>query len=59
LEKRQQAVAAVKKENEDELDKGLPESYDTETYVQKCTIVFQHIFDSYASDSHSIYKTVA
>ena len=57
--KKQQAVAAVKKEIEDELDKGLPESYDTETYEEKCNIVFQHIYDSYAGDSHSIYEAVA
>lgn len=57
--RKQQAVAAVKKEIEDELDKGLPEPYDTETYEQKCNIVFQHIYDSYAGDSHSIYEAVA
>lgn len=57
--KKQQAVAAVKKEIEDELDKGLPESYNTETYEQKCNIVFQHIYDSYAGDSHSIYEAIA
>jgi type I restriction enzyme R subunit len=57
--KKQQAVAAVKKEIEDELDKGLPESYDTETYEQKCIIVFQHIYDSYAGDTHSIYEAIA
>ncbi len=57
--KKQQAVAAVKKEIEDKLDKGLPESYDSETYEQKCNIVFQHICDLYAGDSHSIYEAVA
>ena len=57
--KKQQAVAAVKKEIEYELDKGLPESYDTEIYEQKCNIVFQHIYDSYAGDSHSIYEVAA
>jgi type I restriction enzyme, R subunit len=57
--KKQQAVAAVKKEIEYELDKGLPESYDAEIYEQKCNIVFQHIYDSYAGDSHSIYEVAA
>jgi type I restriction enzyme R subunit len=57
--KKQQAVAAVKNEIEDKLDKGLPESYDYETYEQKCNIVFQHICDLYAGDSHSIYEAVA
>ena len=57
--KKQQAVAAVKKEIEYELDKGLPESYDIETYAEKCNTVFQHIYDSYAGDSYSIYEAVA
>jgi len=29
-------VAAVKKEIEDELDKGLPESYNPKVYEEKC-----------------------
>ncbi|MCC4771905.1 HsdR family type I site-specific deoxyribonuclease [Methanosarcina sp. DH2] len=57
--KKQQAVAAVKKEIEDELDRGLPESYDLMTYEEKCSMVFQHIYDSYAGDNHSIYEAVA
>lgn len=57
--KKQQAIAAVKKEIEDELDRGLPESYDTKIYEEKCNTVFQHIYDSYAGDSHSIYGAVA
>lgn len=57
--KKQQAVAAVKKEIEDELDKGLPESYDITIYEEKCNIVFQHIYDSYAGDSQSIYEATA
>ncbi|AKB32907.1 Type I restriction-modification system, restriction subunit R [Methanosarcina siciliae HI350] len=57
--KKQQAVAAVKKEIEDELDRGLPDSYDVPTYEEKCNTVFQHIYDSYAGDNHSIYEAVA
>jgi type I restriction enzyme R subunit len=57
--KKQQAVAAVKKEIEDELDRGLPDSYDVITYEEKCNMVFQHIYDSYAGDTHSIYEAVA
>jgi type I restriction enzyme R subunit len=57
--KKQQAVASVKKEIEDELDKGLPDSYDAEMYEEKCNAVFQHIYDSYAGDSHSIYEAIA
>ena len=57
--KKQQAMAAVKKEIEDELDKGLPESYNSIIYEEKCNIVFQHIYDSYAGDIHSIYEAIA
>ena len=57
--KKQQAIAAVKKEIEDELDRGLPESYNIETYKEKCNAIFQHIYDSYAGDSRSIYEAVA
>lgn len=57
--KKQKAMAAVKKEIEDELDKGLPESYDSRIYEEKCNTVFQHIYDSYAGDSHSIYEAIA
>ncbi|AKB82790.1 Type I restriction-modification system, restriction subunit R [Methanosarcina barkeri 3] len=57
--KKQQAMAAVKKEIEDELDKGLPESYNPKAYEEKCDIVFQHIYDSYVGDNHSIYEATA
>ncbi len=57
--KKQQAMAAVKKEIEDELDRGLPDSYDTDIYEEKCNAVFQHIYDSYAGDNQSVYEAVA
>jgi type I restriction enzyme R subunit len=57
--KKQQAVAAVKKEIEDELDRGLPESYDVITYEEKCNTVFQHIYDFYAGDNHSPFEATA
>jgi type I restriction enzyme R subunit len=57
--KKQQAIAAVKKEIEDELDRGLPESYDIRTCEEKCNTVFQHIYDFYTGDSYSIYEAVA
>ena len=56
--KKQQAIAAVKKEIEEELDR-LPESYDTKTYEEKRNTVFQHICDSYAGDSRSISEAAA
>jgi type I restriction enzyme R subunit len=57
--KKQQAVAAVKREIEEELDRGLPDSYDVPTYEEKCNTVFQHIYDSYAGDNHSIFEATA
>ena len=57
--KKQQAVAAVKKEIEDELDRGLPDSYDAEIYEEKCNAVFQHIYDSYFGENQSVYEAVA
>ena len=57
--KKQQAIAAVKKEIEEELDRGLPKSYDTKTYEEKRNTVFQHIYDSYAGDSRSISEAAA
>jgi type I restriction enzyme R subunit len=54
--KKQQAVAAVKKEIEDEMDKGLPDSYDTKIYEKNVNVVFQHIYDYYDGDSHNIIK---
>ncbi len=57
--KKQQAVAAVKKEIEDKLDQELPDSYIPEIYNEKCNLVFQHIYDSYAEDNHSIFEATA
>ena len=57
--KKQQAIAAVKKEIEDERDQGLPDSYIPEIYKEKCNLVFQHIYDSYAGDNHSIFEAIA
>ncbi|AKB75076.1 Type I restriction-modification system, restriction subunit R [Methanosarcina lacustris Z-7289] len=57
--KKQQAIAAVKKEIEDELDRGLPDSYGVIAYEEKCNTVFQHIYDSYAGDNHSVYEAAA
>ncbi|HEX6819734.1 MAG TPA: type I restriction enzyme endonuclease domain-containing protein, partial [Ktedonobacterales bacterium] len=53
--KRQAARAAVKVAIRDVLDKELPDAYTPALYEQKCDQVFQHIYDSYADATHSIY----
>jgi len=37
------------------LDK-LPEAYSTEIYLQKCGLVYQHVYDSYYDVGKSIYS---
>ncbi len=53
--KRQSARAAVQVAIRDVLDKELPEAYTRDLYEQKCDQVFQHIYDTYADATHSIY----
>ena len=43
--KDQQTRAIVKAEIEKVLDELLPRSYDPETYKEKCTIVYQYLYD--------------
>jgi type I restriction enzyme R subunit len=55
--KRQQSRAAVQLAIAQILDK-LPESpYPVDLYQQKCQLVYQHIYDSYAGVGKSIYTT--
>ncbi|MGB3759625.1 MAG: type I restriction endonuclease subunit R [Rivularia sp. (in: cyanobacteria)] len=52
--KRQQTKAGVEVAIKDILDK-LPETYSAELYNQKCSEVFQHIYESYHGKERSIY----
>jgi len=54
--KKQPTRAAVKLEIEKQLDEGLPESYTTAEYNDKCVVVFQHFYDNYYGDGKSIYN---
>jgi type I restriction enzyme R subunit len=56
--KEQGTRAAVRVTVEEILDR-LPEKYDQPTYAQKCDAVYQHIFDSYWDDGHSVYDHAA
>ena len=42
---------------EDTLDSGLPRAYTPEMYQQKCSAVFEHIYESYPERDTSVYST--
>jgi type I restriction enzyme R subunit len=56
--KEQSTRAAVRVAVEETLDR-LPEKYTRQIYAQKCDIVYQHVFDCYWDDGHSIYEQAA
>ena len=39
---------------EETLDR-LPEKFTRQIYAQKCDAVYQHVFDCYWDDGHSVY----
>ena len=49
------ARAQVKLAIEDVLDSGLPRVYDKPLYEQKCSALFEHIYESYSERSASVY----
>jgi type I restriction enzyme R subunit len=56
--KEQNTRAAVRVAVEETLDR-LPEKFTRQIYAQKCDVVYQHVFDSYWDDRHSIYDKAA
>ncbi len=56
--KQQATRAAVRVAIEETLDR-LPEAYTRQIYAQKCDTVYQHVFDSYWDDGHSVYELAA
>jgi type I restriction enzyme R subunit len=56
--KEQSTRAAVRVSVEETLDR-LPEKYTRQIYAQKCDIIYQHVFDSYWDDGHSVYDRAA
>ena len=56
--KEQSTRAAVRVAVEETLDR-LPEKFTRQIYAQKCEAVYQHVFDSYWDDGHSVYNTAA
>lgn len=57
--KKQQARAEVLFTIETILDRLLPRTYTAELYREKCTIAYQHIYDSYYGAGKSVYDTAA
>jgi len=53
--KKQQSQASVQVSIADVLE-SLPEKYDRKLYQNKCSIIYQHIFDSYYGEGGSIYS---
>jgi type I restriction enzyme R subunit len=56
--KEQQTRAAVRVAVEETLDR-LPDKYTRQIYAQKCEVVYQHVFESYWDDGHSVYDQAA
>jgi type I restriction enzyme R subunit len=56
--KQQGTRAAVRVAVEETLDR-LPEAFTRQLYAQKCDAVYQHVFDSYWDDGHSVYDRAA
>lgn len=42
---------------EDALDTGLPRVYTPELYQQKCSAVFEHVYESYPERDAGVYAT--
>jgi len=53
------ARARLKLAIEDALEAGLPVSYTAEIYQQKCSAVFEHVYESYPERDVSVYGTAA
>jgi type I restriction enzyme R subunit len=57
--KKAAAQSALRLAIEDTLDSGLPRAYTPELYRQKCSAVFEHVFDSYPERNAGVYAQVA
>ena len=58
---RQKAAArsALRLAIEDALDAGLPPAYTPEVYRQKCTALFEHVYESYPEWNTGVYAQAA
>ena len=53
--KRQVTQAKIRDTIKDVLDVGLPRAYSPELYEQKCSVVFEHIYESYPQNGAGVY----
>jgi type I restriction enzyme R subunit len=53
--KRQASLARVEDAIEDVLDTGLPRAYDKPLYAQKCSAIFEHVYESYPERDAGVY----
>jgi type I restriction enzyme R subunit len=53
--KEQNTRAAVRVAVEETLDR-LPEKFTRQIYAQKCDAIYQHVFDSYWDDGHTVLR---
>jgi type I restriction enzyme R subunit len=53
--KRAAARAQVRLAIEDTLDDGLPRAYTKDLYQVKCSVLFEHVYESYLGDGASVY----
>jgi type I restriction enzyme R subunit len=44
---------------EDVLDTGLPRAYDKPLYAQKCSALFEHVYESYPEHDAGVYTAIA
>jgi type I restriction enzyme, R subunit len=48
--------ARVRLAIEDALDDGLPRAYSKEVFENKCSAVFEHVYESYQGEGKSVYS---
>lgn len=54
-----QSRARVRIAIEDVLDEGLPRAYTKDVYGEKCSALFEHVYESYRGEGKSVYSDVA
>jgi type I restriction enzyme R subunit len=52
------ARSTLKLAIEDTLDSGLPEAYSPEIYSQKCSALFEHVYENYPEQNTGVYAEV-
>jgi type I restriction enzyme R subunit len=53
---KQQARAKIQNAIKDALEIGLPGAYSLEMYKQKCSAVFEHVYESYPERTEGVYR---